>query len=413
MLRPGQPWSSVDHEYDYWPDTFHVAAFTPRGQVVGCATFYPEPQPDRPDDDRTWRLRAMATAPQVRGQGFGAATLRYGIAEIRRRGGTHLWCNARTVALGFYQKLGFSTVGDEFEIEPIGPHYVTEIDLMPTVDVLRYTAFSTSPQGGNPAGVVLEASGLDDDTMQAIAAEVGYSETAFLTEGDGPRDFQVRYFAPSIEVPFCGHATIATAVALGERRGEGHFVLHAKAGEIEVEVTHDDQGLRATLTSVEPKLADLSADDLDAVLAALRWSRDDLDPAFTPKVSYAGAWHPVIAASTRGRLAELKYDFDRLRTLMTDMSWTTIQLIWRESPTVFHARDPFAVGGVVEDPATGAGAAALGHYLRETGQIAPPVTLTVHQGHDMGRPSLLIVDVDDGDARIRVGGHAVSMTVAT
>ena len=57
---------------------------------------------------------------------------------------------------------------------------------------------------------------------------------------------------------------------------------------------------------------------------------------------------------------------------MTDKGWTTIQLIWRESPTVFHARDPFAVGGVVEDPATGAAAAALGHYLRETGQITPP-----------------------------------------
>ena len=68
---------------------------------------------------------------------------------------------------------------------------------------------------------------------------------------------------------------------------------------------------------------------------------------------------------------------------------------------------------MVEDPATGAGAAALGHYLREIGQITPPVTLTVHQGIDMGRPSLLIIDVDDADPRIRVGGHAVPITVAT
>ena len=265
----------------------------------------------------------MATAPQVRGQGVGAATLRYGMAEIRRRGGTRLWCNARTGALGFYLRLGFSMVGDEFEIEPIGPHYAMERELMPAADVLRYTAFSTSPRGGNPAGVVLDASGLDDETMQAIAAEVGYSETAFLTKGDGPRDFGVRYFAPSIEVPFCGHATIATAVALGERNGEGHFVLHAKAGEIEVDVTHDDDGLRATLTSVEPKLADLNSADLDALLAALRWSRDDLDPALPPKVSYGGAWHPVIAATTRARLAELDYDFEHMRTLMTDKGWTT------------------------------------------------------------------------------------------
>ena len=94
-------------------------------------------------------------------------------------------------------------------------------------------------------------------------------------------------------------------------------------------------------------------------------------------------------------------------TSWRNRNWTTVQLVWRETATVFHVRDPFAVGGVVEDPATGAAAAALGHYLREMKLIEPPVTLTLHQGVDMGRPSLLIVDVDDADQRIRVGGHAV------
>jgi len=79
--------------------------------------------------------------------------------------------------------------------------------------VLRYAAFTTDASGGNPAGVVLDARGLDDQTMQAIAAEVGYSETAFLT------DRAVRYFSPKAEVPFCGHATIATAVARAELIG--------------------------------------------------------------------------------------------------------------------------------------------------------------------------------------------------
>lgn len=88
--------------------------------------------------------------------------------------------------------------------------------------VLRYTAFSTDPEGGNPAGVVLDAAGLGDDAMLAIAAEVGYSETAFLTAppeglGEPGRAFTVRYFSPKAEVPFCGHATVATAVALAER----------------------------------------------------------------------------------------------------------------------------------------------------------------------------------------------------
>ena len=131
VLRPGQPWSSVDHDYDSWPDTFHVAAFGPRGEVAACASFHPDTAPHRAgaDPDKTWRLRAMASLPEVRGQGYGAAALRYGLAEIRRRGSTLLWCNARSGAVGFYERLGFSIVGDEFEIAPIGPHYVMEIEL--------------------------------------------------------------------------------------------------------------------------------------------------------------------------------------------------------------------------------------------------------------------------------------------
>jgi GNAT superfamily N-acetyltransferase len=131
VLRPGQPWSSVDHDYDSWPDTFHVAAFGPRGEVAACASFHPDTAPHRPEVEasQTWRLRAMASLPEVRGQGYGAAALRYGIAEIRRRAGKLLWCNARSGAVGFYERLGFSIVGGEFEIPPIGPHYVMEIEL--------------------------------------------------------------------------------------------------------------------------------------------------------------------------------------------------------------------------------------------------------------------------------------------
>jgi PhzF family phenazine biosynthesis protein len=284
-----------------------------------------------------------------------------------------------------------------------------------SVDVLRYSAFTDTPTGGNPAGIVLDASGLDESTMQAIAAEVGYSETAFLTPvGTDGRSFDVRYFAPSIEVPFCGHATIATGIALGERLGEGGFLLHTNAGDVPVDVERDAGGrLRATFTSVEPKIDDLDADDLTELLDALHWSRHDLDPKLPPKVAFGGAWHPVLAAVTRTRLADLDYDFDRLRHLMAARGWTTAQLVWRETPTVFHVRDPFPVGGVVEDPATGAAAVAFGHYLRETHLIEPPVTLTLHQGVDMGRPSLLIVDVDNVDQSIRVGGHAVAVSADT
>ena len=277
-----------------------------------------------------------------------------------------------------------------------------------TPAVLRYSAFTTDPSGGNPAGVVLDARGLPDDAMQRIAVDVGYSETAFLLpRADGELD--ARYFSPLAEVSFCGHATIAAMVAHARRRGPGDFVLHTQAGRVRVTV---DAGFVATLTSVPPRVESLDAADLDGVLAALRWHRDDLDPVLPPAVAYAGAWHPVIAVASRARLADLHYDFDALAALMASRDWTTINLVWREDAHTLHARNPFPPGGVVEDPATGAAAAALGAYLAGQDQLPDDRRFTIHQGHDLGCPSVLRVDVPvDVRDGVRVSGTAVEIGV--
>ncbi|WP_434588836.1 PhzF family phenazine biosynthesis protein [Streptomyces sp. A5-4] len=275
------------------------------------------------------------------------------------------------------------------------------------VEVLRYTAFSSDPAGGNPAGVVLDASGLDDARMLAIAAGLGYSETAFLTEELEPgRAYTIRYFSPFAEVPFCGHATVATAVALAERNGQpGDLVFETPAGTVPTTVTVADDGVyRATLTSVEPHVEEIAAADLTEALAALDWPAGDLDPALPPRIAYAGARHLIVAAGTRERLADLSYDFDRLAALMRRLDLTTLQLVWRADPTTFHVRDPFPVGGVVEDPATGAAGAAFGAYLREHGSVPDEAVVTLHQGEDMGRPGVLTVELRAGERRIRVSG---------
>ncbi|WP_431946645.1 PhzF family phenazine biosynthesis protein [Micromonospora marina] len=277
------------------------------------------------------------------------------------------------------------------------------------MDVLRYAAFTADPAGGNPAGVVLDATGVGDAEMQQVAAEVGYSETAFLVPAGGDGRFTVRYFSPLAEVPFCGHATIASAVAYGQRHGPGVLHLDTRAGLVEVATSvRADGTTTATLTSVTPRTIPLGDEDRAALLAALRWSPDDLDATLPPRVAYAGAWHPIVAAATRQRLADLDYDMAALSALMAERDWTTIDLVHRESPLVFHARNPFPPGGVVEDAATGAAAAAFGGYLRELGLVQPPATVTVRQGEDMGRPSLLTVGIPAGPgAGIAVTGTAV------
>ncbi|MEU8701581.1 PhzF family phenazine biosynthesis isomerase [Streptomyces sp. NPDC048680] len=275
-------------------------------------------------------------------------------------------------------------------------------------DILRYTAFSADPEGGNPAGVVLDAAGLDASAMLAVAAELGYSESAFLTgrteAAPGARGYAIRYFSPKAEVPFCGHATVATALAIAERDGPGDLEFTTAAGPVPVTVVRAGAELRATLTSVEPHVTDIAPDDLTEALAALDWPATDLDPALPPRIAYAGARHLVLAAATRERLAALDYDFTRLEALMHRLELTTLHLVWRASDTVFHVRDPFPVGGVVEDPATGAAAAAFGAYLRALSLVPDTAGLTLHQGEDMGRPGTLTITLRAGDARVRVSG---------
>jgi PhzF family phenazine biosynthesis protein len=266
------------------------------------------------------------------------------------------------------------------------------------MEILRYTAFSADPRGGNPAGVVLDATGATETEMLGIAADLGYSETAFLTPRGAGR-FDARYFSPMAEVPFCGHATVAASVAHAHRHGPGRLLLTTAAGQVDVATQVDADGVTtATLTSVPPRVEPLPAGDLHALLKALGWRADDLDPALPPRVAFAGVWHPVIAAGTRERLADLHYDMTALGELMSRHDWTTVDLVWRESASVFHARNPFPPGGIFEDPATGAAAAALGGYLRELRLTEPPATITVHQGQSLGRPSVLSVRIPAGSA---------------
>ena len=279
-----------------------------------------------------------------------------------------------------------------------------------TTEILRYSAFTRDGAGGNPAGVVLDASALTDAEMLAIATELGYSETAFVVPGGGAGRAGVRYFSPVAEVPFCGHATIATAVALADRDGPGVLELATMVGTITVQTERTDDGTTATLTSPPARSAPIDPDVLARMLAALRWSEADLDPSYPPHVAFAGNQHPVLVVRDEATLAALDYDYDALAALMAEQDWITAHLVWAESPTTFHARDPFPPGGVVEDPATGAAAAAFGGYLRTTGLAPVPGSVTILQGHHMGAPSRLLVQLDAGTESTRVTGSATRLT---
>lgn len=253
----------------------------------------------------------------------------------------------------------------------------------------RLSAFSDGESGGNPAGVLLSATMPEERLMQQLAAEVGYSETAFLQpHGDV---WRTRYFSPEDEVPFCGHATIASGAALGQRFGAGTYRLRINAGEITVDAIEGDRGWRAALTSPPTHHADAPPSLLASVLAAFGMRRDELAGEPPPAIASAGANHLILPLREQATLEHMAYGFETTRALMTAHDLTTIALVWRENDTLFHARNAFAVGGVVEDPATGAAAAAFGGYLRDGGH-SDSRRFTIVQGEAMGRRSILQVD---------------------
>jgi PhzF family phenazine biosynthesis protein len=282
---------------------------------------------------------------------------------------------------------------------------------MTDVDVLRMAVFTDNPQGGNPAGVVLDAGALTDAEMLRIAADVDYSETAFVTDRTGDAEVTLRFFSPYAEVPFCGHATLGTAVALAERAsGEEFYTFSTKAGLIRIRTRRTDDGLvEASFTSIDPVVSDLDPDVLDRLLGLLTVDgrtvdRSDLAKDYPPRLSNAGNPHPVVVFRDQAVFDALTFDPAQMRELMDEQRWTGTVTLLLPTDDGFHARNPFPVGRITEDPATGSAAASTGAYLRELGELELPARVTIHQGEHVGRPGILRVDIP------LVGGITVSGT---
>ena len=207
---------------------------------------------------------------------------------------------------------------------------------------------------------------------------------------------------------FCGHATIAAAVARAERSEPGRLTLTTNAGPVDVTTGPTSGGLTATLVSVPTSLAVIDDAVIEDLLAALNLDVDDLDPLLPIRVAYSGNHHPIVAVTARA-LDGLDHDQEALAALMAAHRWgATVAVVHRRSDTEFEARNPFPPGGVREDPATGSAAAALGGYLRELDLVAPDSDVVIHQGRHVGRPGTLRIRVT-ATGGIPVTGAAVRL----
>jgi len=272
------------------------------------------------------------------------------------------------------------------------------------MNILRIAAFSDAGLGGNPAGVMIADTHPDDAEMQRIAAAVGYSETAFaMPQGDA---WRVRYFSPESEVPFCGHATIALGAALALKHGNGVFKLKLNQADITVEGEHNEESLYAALQSPQTHSAPMPTALLTEVLALFGYRENDLNAEIPPARVHGGADHLAVCLNSRAALSAMQYDLTAGRDLMKREGVITILLAYAETPRLFHTRNPFASGGVYEDPATGAATAAFAGYLRDI-EWPHQGSIGIIQGEDMGMRSRLMAEItDESGSSIRVSGSA-------
>ena len=290
---------------------------------------------------------------------------------------------------------------------------------MPTNEVTSSTgaavrivrAFTLNGAGGNPAGIVLDADRLGPDEMQTIAAEVGLSETAFVTRSrtEGAR---LDFFTPTRRIAHCGHATIAAFSLL---RDTGRMPL----GETSKETI---DGARRILISADmvfvaqrdPRYT--PADDvlaMDEVLDALGVGTEALNPALLPTVSDTGGPFLMLAVRGGAELAALRPDHDAVARIGTAAGIVGIYAFTTDPAATSHdatARMFAPHFGIPEESATGMAAGALGAFLHDVAGRGEQV-LTIEQGRYMhpASPSLIEVrlDVTDGDVGgVMVGGHA-------
>ena len=290
-----------------------------------------------------------------------------------------------------------------------------------TVDVFTDRAF-----GGNPLAVVLDAEGLSTAQMQAVASEFNYSETTFvLPPRQAGHDAQVRIFTPTVEMPFAGHPNVGTAVVLATQAATpARLHFEESAGLVPVEILME-QGrvVGAELTAPQPlkRLSQFSAERAAGCISLA--AADIRTGRHAPQIVSVGMPFLVTELHSREALRSAKPDAAAFaRTLPCDGAFAiyfyTSDVPPSEGPCELQARMFFpGASGLTEDPATGSATVAAAAFLADL-DPAPDgeLRLTIGQGFDMGRPSLLSTRVVKQGCKIvsaHVGGRCAPMMQGT
>lgn len=260
-------------------------------------------------------------------------------------------------------------------------------------------AFADEPFGGNPAGVVLLASDSfpEEELMLKIAAELRYSETAFVRH-DGENEFTIRYFTPKAEVELCGHATIASFFLLHKNGlASGRCLCHTKAGDLTIE-----SGDKVLMQMAKPRIV-ATIEDTEEIYRALGIKTT---ANFPVQVVSAGLPDIMIPLPDVATLQSLQPDMEAIAEITKKYDAVSFHVFaFGDDGYTAHVRDFAPLYDIPEESATGTANASLTYYLQQNGHLGAETECTFIQGEAMGRPSVIATRIQP-DGNIFVGGTA-------
>jgi len=277
--------------------------------------------------------------------------------------------------------------------------------------VIVYTlnSFAKTKDGGNPAGVVLQADGLSDEEMLGIAHQVGFSETAFVQKSE-KANYKVRFFTPNSEVELCGHATIATFALLKNKKmiDDGILCQETKAGILNIEVDHE----KIYMSQNTPEY--LNIIDKNEVADSLNINQNDFISHLPIQIVSTGLKDIMIPIKSLDKLFSIKPDYKKIAALSKRYNIIGFHVFSLETKfdSTAHCRNFAPLYNINEESATGTSNGALACYLYNHGIINQEQSseLLFEQGYSMKKPSEILVRLKIDNNRIcevKVGGTAV------
>lgn len=269
---------------------------------------------------------------------------------------------------------------------------------MKIIKVLHYDAFSSIANKGNPAGVVLDTDGLNDESMQAIAKSVGFNETVFVQLSQ-KADFRLRYFTPGHEINLCGHATVGSMYCLKDlgiiNADKSEITIETNVGILPIRFNKCNGELQVMMKQDKPEFMSFQG-SVSKLAECIRLTEEEIDDKMPVVYGSTGTWTLLVPIRSLNSFSKMKPNNSLFPEILAENSRASIHPFCLETydkRASMHARhfsSPYS--GTIEDPVTGTASGVMGaYYLQYVSKETAEAEFLVEQGQEIGKDGRVVV----------------------